>query len=124
MDVALAKQQKGGGGMEGTKTRSLGWNRLPTGGILSSTMWSLVVYRLLRYLSEVGFFIRAYADDVSIIIIADDQEIAADSMRSSLFIVKKWCREVQLTVNPEKAEAVLFTRKHKTRPVTGLKLLD
>ena len=29
---------------------------------------------------------------------------------------------MQLTVNPEKAEAVHFTRKYKTRPVTGLKL--
>ena len=39
-------------------------------------------------------------------------------MRSTLSIVEKWCREVQLTVNPEKAEAVLFTRKYKTRPVS------
>ena len=29
---------------------------------------------------------------------------------------------MQLTVNPEKAEAVLFTKKYKTRPVSGLKL--
>ena len=32
------------------------------------------------------------------------------------------CGEVQLTVNPEKAEAVLFTRKY--RPVTGPKLFE
>ena len=43
-------------------------------------------------------------------------------MRSALSIVEKWCREVELTVNPEKAEAVLFPRKYKTRPVSGLKL--
>ena len=43
-------------------------------------------------------------------------------MRSALSIVEKLCREVQLTVNPEKAEAVLFTRKYKTSPVSGLKL--
>ena len=29
---------------------------------------------------------------------------------------------MQLTFNPEEAKAVLFTRKYKTRPVSGLKL--
>ena len=43
-------------------------------------------------------------------------------MGSALSVVEKWCREVQLTVNSEKAEAVLFTRKYKTSPVSGLKL--
>ena len=39
--------------------------------------------------------------------------------------MKNWCGEVQLRVNPEKAEAALFfTRKYKTRPVTGLKLFE
>ena len=47
---------------------------------------------LLRLLSEVGFFTRAYADEVNIII-AKDQGIAADLMRSALSIVEKWCRE-------------------------------
>ena len=74
MDAALAKQQKVGGGIEGTQPRSLGWKGLPTGGggVLSPTMWCLVVDRLLRLLSEAGFFTRVYADDVIIIIIADD----------------------------------------------------
>ena len=80
-------------------------------------MWCLVVDRLLRFLSEVGFFTRACTDDVIIIIIADDQGIAVRLMRSALSIVEKWCRDVQLTVNPEKAEATLFTRKYKTMPV-------
>ena len=42
-------------------------------------------------------------------------------MRPTLSIVEKWCREMQLMVNLEEAETVLFTRKYKTRPVTGLK---
>ena len=50
-------------------------------------MWCLVVDRLLWLLSEAGFFTRAYADDVIIIIIADNQVIAADLMRSALSIL-------------------------------------
>ena len=45
-------------------------------------------------------------------------------MRSVLYIVEKCCREVKLTVYPGKAEAVLFIRKYKTSPVSGLKLFE
>ena len=60
-----------------------------------------MIDKLLRLLCEAGFYTRAYADDVIIVIIADDQGIAADLMTSALSIVEKWCREVQLTINPE-----------------------
>ena len=85
-------------------------------------MWCLVADKLLRLFSEAGIFTRAYANDVITVIIADNQGIAKDLMRSALSVVEKWCREVQLTVNPEKAEALLFTRKYKTSPASGLKL--
>ena len=83
-------------------------------------MWCIVVNRLLRLLSETGVFTRAYADDVIIVIIGDDQGIASDLMGSALSIVEKWRGEVQITVNPGKDEVVLITRKYKTKPVTGL----
>ena len=38
--------------------------------------------RLLRLLGEAGFFTKAYADDVIIITIADDQEIDKASSRT------------------------------------------
>ena len=63
-------------------------------------MWRLVADKLLRLLSEAGFFTRAYANDVIIVIIVDNQGIAEDLMRLALSIVEKWCKEVQLTVNP------------------------
>ena len=86
-------------------------------------MLCLVVNRLPRLLSEAGFFTRAYKDDVIIVINADYQGIASDVMRTAISIVKKWCREVQLTINPENTEAVLFTRKYEASPVIGLKQL-
>ena len=64
---------------------------MSTGGILTPTMWCLVTDKLLRLLSEAGFFTRAYVDNVIIVIIA---------------------------VNPEEVDAVLFTRKYKTSPVS------
>ena len=64
------------------------------------------------------------ADDDFIVIIADDQGIASDLMRSALSLVKKWCGAVQLMVNPRKVGTVLFTKKYTTRPVTGVKLFE
>ena len=61
---------------------------MPHGGVLSTTMSCLVVDKLLRMLSEAGFFTRAYVDCTMIIIIANDQGIAVDLMRSRLSIAK------------------------------------
>ena len=57
---------------------------MSTGGILSPVIWCLVIDKLLRLLSEAGFYTRAYADDVIIVIIAVNQGIAADLIRSAL----------------------------------------
>ena len=67
---------------------------------MSLTMWCLMADKLLRLLSEARVFTRAYADDAITVIIADNQGIAEDLMRLALSIVEKWCKEVQLTVNP------------------------
>ena len=57
-------------------------------GVLPSTKWCLVAEKLLRLLSEAGFFTRAYADDVIIVIIVDTQMITKDLMRSALSVVE------------------------------------
>ena len=64
------------------------------GGVLSHAIWCLVVDKLLRIIT---------------VIIADNQGIVEDLIRSTLFIVEK--REVQLKVNPEKTKALIFTIK-------------
>ena len=88
---------------------------MPTarGPALPPTMCCLVVDRILKLVSEAGFFARVYVDDVIIVIIADGQGVTSDLMKSALTIAEKWCGEVQLTVNLKKAKAVLFTRKYK-----------
>ena len=48
-------------------------------------MWCLVADKLLRLLSEAGIFTRTHADDVTIILIADNQGIAEDLTRSALW---------------------------------------
>ena len=42
-----------------------------------------------------------------------------EKMRDALRIVESWCERVGLTVNPDKTECILFTRKQK-RNLVGL----
>lgn len=64
-------------------------------------------------------------------IIGKFEETLGDLMNSALKIVDKWCIENGLTVNPQKTNVVLFTKKYKIRkfklPVlngTRLNLVD
>ncbi len=43
-----------------------------------------------------------------------------DLMQGSLRIVDSWCKTKDLSINPEKIEMVLFTRKRKTEVVVRL----
>ena len=47
----------------------------PQGGVLSPTMWCLVIDELIRLLNEAGFFSQAYADDILILVKADDEHV-------------------------------------------------
>ena len=51
-------------------------------------MWCLVANKLLKVLGDAGFFTTAYAHDVIIVIISDNQGIAEDLMSSVLSKVK------------------------------------
>ena len=48
-------------------------------------MWCLVANNQLRVLSEAGFFVRTYADDVIFVMIVENQRIAVDLMSSALY---------------------------------------
>ena len=60
---------------------------------------------LLRRLNDEGFYSQGYADDFVILFRGAHLDL--------------WCYESGLSVNPEKTELVVFTRKYKTARVTG-----
>ena len=76
-------------------------------------MWCSVIDRLLREISKVSIFAGAYAYDVIIICRADYKVVFFSLMRFELGIVEKWCKKVKLSVNPSKADTVLFTSRYK-----------
>ena len=87
-------------------------------------MWCLVVVQLLRKLSKVGIFARAYADDVIIICSTDYEEMHLSLMRFALGIMEKWCKNNKLAVNPSEEKAVLFTSKYIVGSLLNLTMCD
>ena len=71
-------------------------------GLLSPTFWAPALDELLVRLNEAGFYTQAYADDLLLIVSADDETVLVELMRQVLSMVEEWCRQVDLTVNPDK----------------------
>jgi len=86
---------------------------LPQGGGLSPTLWSLVADSLLEWLSAQGVFRRGFADDGTILLAGRVMITICEIMQHILCGVDRWCNERQLSVNREKIEMILFTRRYK-----------
>ena len=94
----------------------------PQGGVLSPTLWCLVVDSLIRLLNDAGIYAQAYADDIVILVRDDDEGTLASLMQFALGLVESWCKTVKLGVNPSKVNVMLCTNRYKTKPVAGLHL--
>jgi len=86
---------------------------LPQGGGLSPTLWSLVADSLLEWLSAQGVFRQGFADDGTILLVGRVMITICEIMQHILCGVERWCNERQLSVNREKIEMILFTRRYK-----------
>ena len=86
----------------------------PQGGCLSPLLWSLVVDDLLVRLTDKGYEICGYADDLVIIVRGKYDSTVCNRMQNALDITHEWCIEKGLSVNPQKTILVPFTRRRNT----------
>ncbi len=63
---------------------------------------------------------QAYADDLTIVIQGKHLYTVTDLMQGSLRVMGSWCKTKGLSVNPEKTEVLLITRKRKTEGAVRL----
>ena len=91
----------------------------PQGGILSPTLWCIVVDSLIKKLNESGVHAQGYSDDLTILIRGKFESTLGERMRQLLKIVEKWCLERGLRVNPDKTDLVLFTRRRTCSDQVG-----
>jgi len=83
----------------------------PQGGVLSALMWILVADGLLYSCNSIRYFVQGFADDFSALVIGKDLRTVCEVMQAALNRVQRWCEDHGLSVNPDKTEMVLFTRK-------------
>ncbi len=87
---------------------------------MSHLLWCMVVDSLLLKLNALGYTAQAYANDLAIVIQGKHLNTVTDLMQGSLSVVDSWCTTKGLSVNTEKTEVLLFTRKRKTEEVVRL----
>lgn len=85
----------------------------PQGGVLSPLLWNLIVDSLLQDLNDARLYAQGYSDDVVVLLEGFDLGTLCNLMQGALTRVQRWCDDQQLSVNPRKTEAVLFTHKRK-----------
>jgi len=76
-------------------------------------MWAFVADSLLKWLSKQGIYTQGFADDGTVLIIGALLSTLCEIMQRVLRGIEKWRDERQLSVNPNKTELILFTRKLK-----------
>jgi hypothetical protein len=84
----------------------------PKGGVLLPLQWCLVDDLIAR-LSGGGITIQGYVDDICLLSVVKFPNTVSRLMQWVLRTVETWCNEVGLSVNPDKTELVVFTRKRK-----------
>ena len=85
----------------------------PQGGVVSPLLWSLVVDDLLTLLCDNGYYAIGYADDIAVVVTGKFESTIQEVMASALALIKEWCVNTGLSVNPNKTILVPFTRKYK-----------
>jgi ribonuclease HI len=93
----------------------------PQGGVLSPTLWNLVLDGLLQLFDRGPTYCQAYADDVILLQRGSDPDTVRSVMTLALRKVTDWGRLTHLTFNPLKTVAVMFTRRSSwsfTHPLT------
>jgi hypothetical protein len=97
-----------------------GW---PQGGMCLTLLWNLVVSELSWKLRDYHHYHHhhhtiEYADDIALIISGTILQTMSELLRTNPGTVQQWCNRTHLSVNPNKAVIIPFTRK---RDIRGLK---
>ena len=85
----------------------------PQGGILSPLLWTIVIDELLCILNNKGFKTDGFADDLFILILGSFFSTTSDLVQQACNTIQGWCNDVGLSVNPDKVNLTVYTRKRK-----------
>ena len=105
----LLKERRISADLQGEKDERTPKKGSPQGGVLSPTIWNLIMDALLTALKEGPVKVKGYADDLFALITGKDPYTMVRLMQECLDEILKWGDENGLTFNPTKTVAVVFT---------------
>ena len=87
----------------------------PQGGVLSPLLWIICLDELLTELKQKRIKVTAYADDVVILVTGKFPSTLGELTENAMNIVTRWTTQNGLSINPNKTDLVLFTRRRIIR---------
>ena len=81
----------------------------PQGSILGPLLFLIYINDIVE---DIYSTIKLFADDSSLYIIVDEPVHAAHTLNSDLVKISRWAKQWLVTCNPDKSEAILFSRKY------------
>ena len=87
----------------------------PQGGRASPALFRIGLNGLLSKLNEHGIDHVAYADDLALVLDATSQSRLQEKLSNAFELIRSWCKEADLTVNEQKTELMLTTRKRSMK---------
>lgn len=87
----------------------------PQGGVLSPTLWLIVVNDLLNELRKLGFHCVAYADDLTVLIMAKSEQELFLQIEKLVMKVKAWSSMTNIPLNTDKSNILPIGRKELSR---------
>ena len=77
-------------------------------GMFSPVLWCLIVDDLITRLNRGGVYTQGYSDDICLLSVVEFPKTVSGLMQ---WAMRSWCTEISLSVNPDKMELIVFTRK-------------
>jgi len=99
-----------GGGTQNVRSRKVTCG-VPQGFILGPALWNIFYDDLLRINLPPGTTLIGFADYMALTAVAHTTPLLEDLVNNVLARVNSWIEEHQLSLAPQKSEAILLTRK-------------
>nr|XP_027196978.1 uncharacterized protein LOC113791400 [Dermatophagoides pteronyssinus] len=89
----------------------------PQGAKCSPLLWNILYDNLLQLRLPNDCYIQAFADDAFLIVSHENLDICENRANKALEKISKWGEDNKIEFNPSKTQAMLVTKRRKTRQI-------
>lgn len=86
--------------------------------VLGPTLWNILYNEVLETPLEGEAMMIAFADDLALIVSVDDKDVLIRNVTKNLGRIDNWMKKNELSLPPEKTEALILRGKRKRSDVT------